>query len=184
MRCFFFSSRRRHTRLQGDWSSDVCSSDLLGGRVTGGADLGVRRGGAWILSADVVAERLDAARLLQIASWTGPPIAGVVSYRGRHTIDNRGLASLGGGGDLAVAARFRTPGGEMRAFEAHCATTTAGRSLTLADGTVKMEGVEGQFDGHLTPADGLTLRLHGAAGRLSDLLPLFRLEIGRASCRE
>src|SRR2546426_12743297 len=28
---FFFSSRRRHTRLQGDWSSDVCSSDLLKG---------------------------------------------------------------------------------------------------------------------------------------------------------
>src|SRR5256885_5624894 len=28
---FFFSSRRRHTRLQGDWSSDVCSSDLLPG---------------------------------------------------------------------------------------------------------------------------------------------------------
>src|SRR5256885_5237725 len=27
MRLFFFSSRRRHTRLQGDWSSDVCSSD-------------------------------------------------------------------------------------------------------------------------------------------------------------
>src|ERR1039457_1182954 len=26
---FFFSSRRRHTRLQGDWSADVCSSDLL-----------------------------------------------------------------------------------------------------------------------------------------------------------
>src|SRR5256885_12246788 len=32
--CFFFSSRRRHTRLQGDWSSDVCSSDLsLGERL-------------------------------------------------------------------------------------------------------------------------------------------------------
>src|SRR4051812_49861952 len=26
---FFFSSRRRHTRLTCDWSSDVCSSDLL-----------------------------------------------------------------------------------------------------------------------------------------------------------
>src|SRR5688500_20266843 len=25
----FVSSRRRHTSLQGDWSSDVCSSDLL-----------------------------------------------------------------------------------------------------------------------------------------------------------
>src|ERR1035441_10912749 len=26
--CFFFSSRRRHTRCLSDWSSDVCSSDL------------------------------------------------------------------------------------------------------------------------------------------------------------
>src|SRR3712207_8756811 len=26
---FFFSSRRRHTRYWRDWSSDVCSSDLL-----------------------------------------------------------------------------------------------------------------------------------------------------------
>src|SRR5215813_4142139 len=26
--CFFFSSRRRHTRCGRDWSSDVCSSDL------------------------------------------------------------------------------------------------------------------------------------------------------------
>src|SRR5215208_7533018 len=32
--CFFFSSRRRHTRWPRDWSSDVCSSDLVedGGR--------------------------------------------------------------------------------------------------------------------------------------------------------
>src|SRR2546426_332083 len=35
---FFFSSRRRHTRLQGDWSSDVCSSDLV-----------LRRGGIYRL---------------------------------------------------------------------------------------------------------------------------------------
>src|SRR5215467_9624126 len=34
---FFFSSRRRHTRLQGDWSSDVCSSDL--GQLPGPGDL-------------------------------------------------------------------------------------------------------------------------------------------------
>src|SRR5215813_1359781 len=27
--CFFFSSRRRHTRCGRDWSSDVCSSDLI-----------------------------------------------------------------------------------------------------------------------------------------------------------
>src|SRR5256885_5741536 len=34
---FFFSSRRRHTRLQGDWSSDVCSSDLWWADVERGA---------------------------------------------------------------------------------------------------------------------------------------------------
>src|SRR4051794_41973582 len=32
---FFFSSRRRHTRWTGDWSSDVCSSDLLTPRRVG-----------------------------------------------------------------------------------------------------------------------------------------------------
>src|SRR6476620_1419935 len=39
--CFFFSSRRRHTRYWRDWSSDVCSSDLRReGRelLLGGAD--------------------------------------------------------------------------------------------------------------------------------------------------
>src|SRR5687768_18612494 len=34
--CFFFSSRRRHTRCSRDWSSDVCSSDLL---LTSGEEL-------------------------------------------------------------------------------------------------------------------------------------------------
>src|SRR2546429_6161290 len=29
LNCFFFSSRRRHTRCSRDWSSDVCSSDLV-----------------------------------------------------------------------------------------------------------------------------------------------------------
>src|SRR5574341_768598 len=35
--CFFFSSRRRHTRLVGDWSSDVCSSDLTPEQLQGQA---------------------------------------------------------------------------------------------------------------------------------------------------
>src|SRR5215210_8299302 len=32
---FFFSSRRRHTRYIGDWSSDVCSSDLVRDNLAG-----------------------------------------------------------------------------------------------------------------------------------------------------
>src|SRR5256885_10793957 len=39
---FFFSSRRRHTRLQGDWSSDVCSSDLVAvGHAAGTVEQGI-----------------------------------------------------------------------------------------------------------------------------------------------
>src|SRR5256885_8659796 len=50
--CFFFSSRRRHTRLQGDWSSDVCSSDLVD---DGGINLaGVQR----LLSIAEIVERI------------------------------------------------------------------------------------------------------------------------------
>src|SRR5256885_5054177 len=52
---FFFSSRRRHTRLQGDWSSDVCSSDL--------APLGV--GGAHLLVALVAAQAGQRRQLIQ-----------------------------------------------------------------------------------------------------------------------
>src|SRR2546430_10098870 len=36
---FFFSSRRRHTRFDCDWSSDVCSSDLTGRPSSGGVVL-------------------------------------------------------------------------------------------------------------------------------------------------
>src|SRR5256712_2086488 len=44
LRFFFFSSRRRHTRSDRDWSSDVCSSDLhLGRREAGGVDAGELR---------------------------------------------------------------------------------------------------------------------------------------------
>src|SRR5690606_39853388 len=39
---FFFSSRRRHTRFSRDWSSDVCSSDLVEVRHARGAGREVR----------------------------------------------------------------------------------------------------------------------------------------------
>src|SRR5439155_17940080 len=53
-RCFFFSSRRRHTRWPRDWSSDVCSSDLFAriapSRIVGGGgDLG-EWGGSYVLA--------------------------------------------------------------------------------------------------------------------------------------
>src|SRR5215210_5831790 len=42
---FFFSSRRRHTRYIGDWSSDVCSSDLRRARQPRARVEGLRDGG-------------------------------------------------------------------------------------------------------------------------------------------
>src|SRR5690348_17809051 len=39
---FFFSSRRRHTRWTGDWSSDVCSSDLVLDEPTSALDIVVQ----------------------------------------------------------------------------------------------------------------------------------------------
>src|SRR5205809_5744990 len=45
---FFFSSRRRHTSCSRDWSSDVCSSDLIG--PTGGHLLGFDVQGRDVLS--------------------------------------------------------------------------------------------------------------------------------------
>src|SRR2546430_13905796 len=60
---FFFSSRRRHTRFDCDWSSDVCSSDLAAGAATiqEQGDSRVGRGCQWIGQA--------AARYRQWAHW-------------------------------------------------------------------------------------------------------------------
>src|SRR4030066_2525526 len=65
---FFFSSRRRHTRFKCDWSSDVCSSDLL----VGLARLGRQQ---------------DDRRLGQLAqSGGGPPQIGRTAWGGRGEI--------------------------------------------------------------------------------------------------
>src|SRR6266536_6068412 len=57
MSFFFFSSRRRHTRSTRDWSSDVCSSDLV--EAVGG------------LSSS--ASKREGAR----GGWTSTPAAGI-----------------------------------------------------------------------------------------------------------
>src|SRR3712207_7949309 len=43
---FFFSSRRRHTRYWRDWSSDVCSSDLMTNLIQG-AVVALDQNAAW-----------------------------------------------------------------------------------------------------------------------------------------
>src|SRR6266481_9464710 len=70
MNPFFFSSRRRHTRWNCDWSSDVCSSDLTRAAGVGVVGIRVLAGGALSGSA----ERHP------IASPPPEPIGSAMSY--------------------------------------------------------------------------------------------------------
>src|SRR5256885_4515668 len=90
---FFFSSRRRHTRLQGDWSSDVCSSDLV---------LGLHGAGS---------VRPDGARPPRHHGPGAPHRAGLQHGRGGRPA---GVAELGRdpprSGERRVGEEGRTPG--------------------------------------------------------------------------
>src|SRR5689334_24664535 len=78
---FFFSSRRRHTRWNCDWSSDVCSSDL----VRAGLDV-VAEDGGWIQERREGVEQL---RAVGPATEAGD----VAQRRERHVREEIGRAS-------------------------------------------------------------------------------------------
>src|SRR5256885_9593170 len=67
---FFFSSRRRHTRLQGDWSSDVCSSDLQR-RLSACVDLFALQSAFLALTAALVAVLTGTHHIYIAAGLTG-----------------------------------------------------------------------------------------------------------------
>src|SRR6266702_3160318 len=89
---FFFSSRRRHTRWPRDWSSDVCSSDLLATPMS--IMVGVGRGaqvGVLIKNAEAL-ERMEKIDTL-VVDKTGtltegkPKVVAVVAAKGFHEND-------------------------------------------------------------------------------------------------
>src|SRR5207245_8430177 len=78
---FFFSSRRRHTRCYRDWSSDVCSSDLLGVAQVLGASLPARAQGpvTWQLGRVQFADTsANAQRALRIDEMSADSTGGFV----------------------------------------------------------------------------------------------------------
>src|SRR6266550_6160447 len=69
---FFFSSRRRHTRCSRDWSSDVCSSDLLA-LAEQGPD--VRRHKTWIVEGPRAAGKARLrAQAVAVVEYLGAPV--------------------------------------------------------------------------------------------------------------
>src|SRR5699024_11413382 len=59
----FFSSRRRHTRSKRDWSSDVCSSDLLNGKLRFASTLPA------LAASGGIATTIDPVALHHYMSW-------------------------------------------------------------------------------------------------------------------
>src|SRR2546430_14457569 len=92
---FFFSSRRRHTRFDCDWSSDVCSSDLAG-------ELRCRLG----------YRRLECARARALArSFHQPRLTrGLRAGCGAHRLWRGGPPPWGGGGGRPPPPPLLPPG--------------------------------------------------------------------------
>src|SRR2546426_8616767 len=96
---FFFSSRRRHTRLQGDWSSDVCSSDLAARlqhpHVLSVHDSGEAAGQLWFtmpyVEGESLRDRLERERQLPMADALriAREAAEALDYAHRHGVIHR-----------------------------------------------------------------------------------------------
>src|SRR5262249_59845186 len=101
---FFFSSRRRHTRLVSDWSSDVCSSDLGAIRFAGEAIGGLpawrraRRGIGYVPQEREIFRSLSAEENLTVAARPGRWTLERVYEIGRAACRGRGEMCGGAGG--------------------------------------------------------------------------------------
>src|SRR5256886_4458093 len=77
----FFSSRRRHTRFDCDWSSDVCSSDLRGIAVQQACQIGFALQETLPDEEEVVVSLLGAVREEEIVAETVYQAYGCVGVR-------------------------------------------------------------------------------------------------------
>src|SRR3712207_762538 len=96
---FFFSSRRRHTRYWRDWSSDVCSSDLVGSlfksygiQVFRGSGRLAERGGAVVVSGQT--EETINARNVIVSTGSVPAKLPIPGADNPNVIDSDGALAL------------------------------------------------------------------------------------------
>src|SRR5207245_5485165 len=101
---FFFSSRRRHTRCYRDWSSDVCSSDLLSATTMRNTGLFfapirfIRILTAINQNAQFGRRQMTLSALRRVGRWfqkRGEPIQGVWAWQAPFLVFWPGRACLG-----------------------------------------------------------------------------------------
>jgi outer membrane protein assembly complex protein YaeT len=145
---------------------------LLGGEASGAVELawtgGIPRG-----SADLRVDGVDLAQVLEYAGWSGPPLRGTVHYRGRHEIRGTSLEGARGSGVLDAVGHYVSPRGVDLPLEVTSTVEAEGASVRLTGGTLRAGSVRGNFSGTVSRADGFRLRLRGATGDISEILPLF-----------
>src|SRR5690242_21896454 len=108
---FFFSSRRRHTRLTCDWSSDVCSSDLgSNGAIKQAVAIGL---GVSLLSTHAAGPELASGALRRVPA-PGAPLRRSRSEERRVGKEGHAWAqehheqeAIGNGGDVRAQRRQR-----------------------------------------------------------------------------
>src|SRR6267154_6608274 len=144
---FFFSSRRLHTRWTGDWSSDVCSSDLelLGEGLDHGGDRGSGPGQLGLEAVALAGDRIGGAGGFQPLADLGAD-QGRVGEQGGDVVPYDGVGVVGAdwlaGADppvfVPVVVRSQAPvvvdlvargGGRMAAVVAVSAGRAGGQAL-------------------------------------------------------
>ncbi len=145
---------------------------VLGGEATGSLEAAPLKGG-WTTRIDVQVDGVDLAQLLKLAGWSGPAVRGTVHYRGRHEIGSDGIASLRGSGVLDTVGHYVSPRGVDLPLEIASKLETSGGTIDLSGGTIRAGAVRGSFSGSVAPGEGVRLRLSGATGDISQILPLF-----------
>src|SRR2546430_12320996 len=111
---FFFSSRRRHTRFDCDWSSDVCSSDLkdLEGKKVGVRAYSVTTG-VWTRGIFTNEYGLDASKVTWVVDDEEHVTTLKLPANVIHAPPGQSLASMMASGELQ--AGFTGPAGIGRA---------------------------------------------------------------------
>jgi outer membrane protein assembly factor BamA len=157
-------------RLDDALHLDGIRMELLGGRGNGAIEAGLAASGEWSARAKVSFASIDLARIVELAGWRGPALTGALSYEGEHAIAGLDPAGLSGSGRLQLSGLYRSPRGVDLPLSASAVVATAGTALRLSEGTLQAGSARAGFAGEFTPDGGLSIRLSGATGDLSELL--------------